>query len=132
MKECNIFSHKWTSPTDRYLTAMESLKCVIGRRQMDIDQHPEKYNGIKHANDYYKLWTFNGFTGIQKYRYYNNYVNNFQKVDYNENNIMFHRFSEKYSDLVYGKTYKAIKLYGPNIASLNYFMITNRHNQFKT
>jgi len=45
---------------------------------------------------------------------------------------MFHRFSESYSDLVYGKTYKAIKLYGPNIYNLNPFMASNRHNNFVT
>jgi starvation-inducible outer membrane lipoprotein len=54
---------------------MDSLKSVIGCRQKDIEQYPSKYPGIQYANDYYKLWAFNGFTGIQKFRAYNNYAN---------------------------------------------------------
>lgn len=71
MKDCNTFSHKWTTKHNSYLTCMDSLKAVIGCRQMDIQNYPEKYKGIVNANDYYKLWAINGFTGIQKFRHFN-------------------------------------------------------------
>jgi len=37
MRECDIYNYKWTNQYDRYLTVMDSVKCVLGCRQKDID-----------------------------------------------------------------------------------------------
>ena len=56
---------------------MDSLKVVLGCRQKSIQNEQGKYQGIKNAADYYKLWSFNGFNGLQKFRYYNDYTFSF-------------------------------------------------------
>jgi hypothetical protein len=70
-----MVSHKWSNKNNRYLTAMDSLKAVLGCKQNDINNNKDKYANITNAADYYKIWGFNGFTGIQKFRSYNNYAN---------------------------------------------------------
>jgi hypothetical protein len=59
---------------------MDALKAVLGCKQNDINNNKDKYGKIAHAADYYKLWGFNGFTGIQKFRFYNNYANAYNGI----------------------------------------------------
>lgn len=77
MRQCGILDHKWTDATYRYLSAMDSIKCVLGRRQIDIDRNPSKYGAVRHTNEYYGLWAMNGFTGQQKFRYQYNLANSY-------------------------------------------------------
>jgi len=78
MHDCGIFSHKWTDASYRYLSVMDAIKCVVGRRQIDIENNPQKYPGVHHANQYYRLWAINGFTGQQKFRYQYNLGNSYE------------------------------------------------------
>jgi len=68
MRECDILYYKWTDALDRSLSIMDSIKSVLGCKQNDINANKTKYGDVVHANDYYKLWAFSGFTGIQKFR----------------------------------------------------------------
>ena len=53
-----------------YLLSMDSLKCVLGHKENEIKSN--KLTGYVNANDYYKLWTINEYSGPQKYREINN------------------------------------------------------------
>ncbi len=65
-EECNITSHQWLGQTYHYLMVMDSVKCVLGRKQLALNREGKKeYAG---ASDYYKVWSFNGNMGQQKIR----------------------------------------------------------------
>lgn len=134
MAECGCEKFVWCTEEDRYLTVMDALKAVLGCRQKDIDENPGKYvskeGEIRHANDYYKLWVFNGFTGIQKFRHYNNYANPFRINRKSEYNYLLFERSEDYVEQVYGPIYKAIKIYGIRDSILKYFVIRNWEGGF--
>jgi hypothetical protein len=40
--ECPISDHKWTSYGDHYLIVMDSIKCVIARRQKKLEEEGNK------------------------------------------------------------------------------------------
>jgi hypothetical protein len=40
--ECPISDHKWTNHGDHYLIAMDSIKCVIARRQKKLEEEGNK------------------------------------------------------------------------------------------
>lgn len=54
-----------------YLMPMDTLKCVLGRRQKQISE--DAASPWADASDYYKIWAINGFMGIQKYRHRTGY-----------------------------------------------------------
>lgn len=66
------------TPTDHYLFVMDSIKCVIGRRQIALLR--EGRGEYVSASDYYKIWSMNGFLGQQKLRIFMNYEN-FESFD---------------------------------------------------
>jgi hypothetical protein len=88
---------------------METLNAVIGCRQNSIIAEPSAYSGIKNAADYYKIWSFNGFSGIDKFRDFNDYTfgtgNDLQT---------FYRLSIDFNDATIGKVYKGFKMYAVN------------------
>jgi hypothetical protein len=125
--ECNIYDYKWTTQYDRYLTVMDALKAVIGCRQNSIIAKPSAYPGIKNAADYYKIWSFNGFNGLQKFRYYNDYTFSYGGAINNDPEGMY-RLSIDFNDATIGKVYKGFKMYSRNIFYLNQFLANNYNN----
>lgn len=89
---------------------MDALKTVIGCRQKMIEAEPSKYSSVKNAADYYKVWSINGFTGLQKFRYYNDYTFSFND-DIDNDPHSFYESSIEFNDATIGKVYKGIKLY---------------------
>lgn len=88
---------------------------------------------MAHAGDYYKLWSFNGFTGLQKFRYYNDYAFSYNIDGFINNDPQgTYILSTKYNDEVIGKVYKGIKMYSWNVHFLNIFLMNNRGNNFAT
>jgi hypothetical protein len=61
------------SPNNQYLFVMDSIKCVMGRKQISLMK--EAKGEFVSASDYYKVWSMNGFLGQQKLREYMNYEN---------------------------------------------------------
>lgn len=108
---------------------MDSLKAVIGCRTKQIQASPSQYPNIRHGADYYKIWGFNGFTGLQKFRFYNDYTFAFGGAVNNAPEA-FYRISIAFANATIGPVYKGIKMYGFNIQSLNMFLSQYRHNEF--
>ena len=126
MIECRTNDMRWTSPYDRYLTAMDSLKAVIGCRQVLVENDPALY---KNAADYYKIWSFNGFTGLQKFRYYNDYTFAYGGAINNDPEAIY-RLSIDFNDATIGRVYKGIKMYSWNIRFLNAYLKKYHGNKF--
>jgi hypothetical protein len=131
MIECGTNEYRWTHPHDRYLTSMDALKAVVGCRQKQVLSDPGKYANIKNAADYYKIWSFNGFNGLQKFRYYNDYTFAYGGQINNAPEAMY-RVSIAFNDATIGTVYKGIKMYSWNIHFLNVFMEQNRHDNFSS
>lgn len=110
---------------------MDALKAVIGCKQKQIKSEPQKYENIYNAADYYKIWAFNGFNGLQKFRYYNDYTFSFNGAIDNEPHALY-KSSIPFNDATIGKVYKGIKMYSWNIHFLNIYLNNNRHNNFET
>ena len=110
---------------------MDSLKAVIGCRTKLIQAQPNQYPNIKHGADYYKIWGFNGFSGLQKFRFYNDYAFAFGGAVSNAPEA-FYRVSMAFDNATIGPVYKGVKMYGFNIQSLNQFLNQNRGNEFAT
>lgn len=49
-----------------YLMPMDTLMATIGKKQKEIKADPS--SPYADASDYYKLWSINGYMGIQKFR----------------------------------------------------------------
>jgi hypothetical protein len=46
---------------------MDSIKCVVGRKQMAIQAEGSNAK-FKDASDYYRIWSMSGYLGQQKLR----------------------------------------------------------------
>lgn len=70
---------RWTLADNHYLLAMDTAKCVLGRRQKKI----EKQLNSKWINaaDYYKLWSFSAYLAPTKMRSNLNYDDPGQKIN---------------------------------------------------
>ena len=65
---------KWTSPENKYLMVMDSIKHVVGRRQKILEQQQDLM--YKSSSDYYKIWSFPGqMVGQLKFRGESNFEN---------------------------------------------------------
>lgn len=105
---------------------MDSLKAVIGCRQALVEKDPS----FKNAADYYKIWSFNGFTGLQKFRYYNDYTYAYGGNINNDPEAIY-RLSIDFNDATIGKVYKGIKMYSWNIRFLNTYLERYHSNKFE-
>ena len=57
---------RWTSKSNQYLIAMESLKLAIAMKEMELrEKKPGKWES---AVQYYRIWSFSGYLGAQKSR----------------------------------------------------------------
>jgi hypothetical protein len=107
----------WTNPNELYLTSMDSLKNVVGRRQRELDEKAKgkDYNGPMSASEYYGIWSMSGYRGQQKIRAHTNFDNNYYLNPQSSDNVFLYRFSQDYTEGILGKANQLIKLYNWNI-----------------
>lgn len=103
-----MHDHKWTNTDSQYLLAMDTAKCIIGRREKAISREPNsKWKG---ACDYYKLWSMSGYLGQQKFRSSTNYDR-----PGSDDHTLLYRYPQSFSEGLIGKVRHLTKLYGiPN------------------
>ena len=70
-KTCDLGSHAWTSNGNLYLLIMDTIKCVLGRKEKQLQQEGSLKRGG--ATEYFGLWTIVGLVGPQKFRSYSNF-----------------------------------------------------------
>ena len=82
MKNIGMYENRWTSDSfshqARYLTVMDAIKYVLGRREQIIQNEKDQNNKKLYDNSgqFYKLWSIPGqFIGQQKLRGETNYEN---------------------------------------------------------
>ena len=63
-QDCLISSHKRTHSGSHYLIVMDTVKCVVGRREVELRKKGSKE--YVSASDYYKVWSISGYLGQQK------------------------------------------------------------------
>ena len=120
MEKYKVAVHSWTKQNNLYLTSMDSLKNVIGRRQNELDEKAKEkdYDGPRSASEYYGLWSMSGYRGQQKIRINSNFDNNYYENPQSSDNVFLYRYSQEYTEGVLGKANQMIKLYNWNIRHL--------------
>jgi hypothetical protein len=64
-----MYNNKWSTSNWHYLIPMDTIKCVIGRREVSLAQLPkDAKKEFESASDYYRLWSMSGYLGQQKLR----------------------------------------------------------------
>ena len=63
---CGLDEYRWTSSTDVYLIAMESLKLAIARKNKEL--HLKQPGKWRHVIEAEQVWGFSGYLGAQKSR----------------------------------------------------------------
>lgn len=64
--------HKWSTKEDTYLLPMDTVKCVIGKKEKSL-QKMGKSEYLSPSSAYYKLWSMSGYNGVQKFRSFTNF-----------------------------------------------------------
>ena len=91
MKNVSMYENRWTSDNfwhqGRYLTIMDAIKYVLGRREKLI-QNDKLIKLWENSGDYYKIWSIPGqFIGQQKLRGETNYENRDYRLEKQEREI---------------------------------------------
>lgn len=87
MYAAGMKGHTWTYNSKflgsfRYLTAMDAIKFIVGRREKILSQSNSLKENYKTASHYYKLWSMPGQSlGQQKFRGETNYENLDYRLD---------------------------------------------------
>lgn len=66
---CRIFPNMWISDTYHEYLAYDSLKCVLGSKKNTLVDEGKTIS----PNNYYGLWSLNGYMGFLKLREYTNF-----------------------------------------------------------
>ena len=98
---------------------MDSIKCVIGRRQKHLNDAKDAH--YADASDYYKIWSMSGYLGQQKLRYNTNYANFAENG--NDNNVFLTRYSQDYVEGLMGKIKHFLKFYRYHNYEINKFIV---------
>ena len=61
-----ILANQWGRRGFTYLMAMDTISCVIGRKEVELRRKDSKE--YVSASDYYKIWSVSGYLGQQKLR----------------------------------------------------------------
>lgn len=62
-RENKLTSHRWLiNEEDNYLIPMQTILCVIGRKQLEIERDTSKK--WESASDYYKIWSYSSYLGM--------------------------------------------------------------------
>jgi hypothetical protein len=94
---------------------MDTIKCVIGRREAKLLKEGKKE--FFSASDYYKIWSMNGYLGQQKLRHNTNY----NRPGSFDNSIVYH-YSYEYLEGLIGKIKHVVKFYGPHNTEFSQFL----------
>jgi mannosyltransferase OCH1-like enzyme len=99
MRKYGVSGNSWTNPNDLYLTSMDSLKNVVGRRQKELEEKAKEkgYDGPLTANEYYGIWSMSGYRGQQKIRAHTNFDNNYYRNPQSSDNVFLYRYSQEYT-----------------------------------
>ena len=99
MDEYHVKEHSWTNDNELYLTSMDSLKNVIGRKQNELNEKSRAngYDGPRSAAEYYGIWSLSGYRGQQKIRINTNFDNSYYKNPKSSDNVFFYRYSIEYT-----------------------------------
>ncbi len=105
MEEYHVKDHSWTNDKDLYLTSMDSLKNVIGRKQNELNKKAQSkdYTGPRSAAEYYGIWSMSGYRGQQKIRMHTNFDNSYYYNPQSSNNVFLYRYSIEYTEGILGK-----------------------------
>jgi hypothetical protein len=109
------------SPSRHYLFVMDSIKCVMGRKQISLMK--EGNGEFVSAGDYYKVWSMNGFLGQQKLRDTMNY-----EQPWTGDPKFVYRYSQDYAEKALGKVNYLFKFYSLEGKEFNKFIMKNHGN----
>lgn len=123
MKKYKINGARWTQKNNHYLMPMESLKLVVARRQFDLQKAHHRY--YVSASDYYRIWSFSGYLGPQKYRGEFNLVRPQHEEDIHRSLLMVRQFSQQYVEKLIGPTLHFYKFYGWDNQSLKNHLLAD-------
>uniref|UniRef100_A0A1J3K3S6 Uncharacterized protein n=1 Tax=Noccaea caerulescens TaxID=107243 RepID=A0A1J3K3S6_NOCCA len=120
MIEYKVKGDSWTNDNELYLTSMDSLKNVVGRRQnmLDAKAREKGYKGPLSAAEYYGIWSLSGYRGQQKIRIHTNFDNSYYINPQSSDNVFLYRYPQSYTEGILGKANQLIKLYNWNIRHL--------------
>jgi len=114
-EDCLMSSHKWMSRTNHYLIVMDTVKCVVGRREAELRKKGSKE--YVSASDYYKVWSISGYLGQQKLRA----NTNFDSPGSQDNKLLY-MYSQEYAEGLVGKIRHLVKFYSQHNKQLNLFV----------
>lgn len=110
-------------PAHHYLTVMDAVKCVAGKKQLALQRSGNKEYAS--ASDYYKVWSLNGNIGQQKIRY----ESNFEKpLSYDP--ILAYRYSIEYVEGLIGKVHNAFKFFHDETVAINEIIAKHMDGDF--
>jgi len=94
---------------------MDAVKCVVGRKEKELQKNGS--TAVSPGTKYYKLWSMNGYFGVQKFRSFANIEN----IDSQDNYFLTHNSLSDVEDII-GQPYKLVKFYGMESKLLSFFM----------
>lgn len=118
LAEYRIEKYRWTYSSSQYLIAMEVLKCVLARRQGEVER--DKDSRWVNSADYYRLWGVNAYLGPQKLRTNINYDD-----PGSNNNPFLYRYSAGFVEGIVGKPNFFLKLFQAQLAETDQFVHQN-------
>lgn len=121
LSEYKIEKYRWTTASSQYLVAMEVLKCVLARRQVEVER--DKNSKWVNSADFYKLWGVNAYLGPQKLRTNINYED-----PGSNNNPFLYRYSANFVEGVVGKPSFYLKLFQSQLSETDQFVHQNWGN----
>lgn len=113
------------SKESHYLIVMDTVKCVVGRREAKL-----RRNGSKEyvsASDYYKVWSISGYIGPQKFRS----NTNFDEPGSQDNKLVY-MYSQEYAEGLVGKIRHLIKFYSQHNKEMNLFVSRHMDSNFSS
>lgn len=95
---------------------MDAIKCVIGRKEKELEKNTSD-KLISPGSKYYKIWSMNGYFGVQKFR-------SFAKIENIDGQDNFFLTNDPLSDVekVMGMPFKAVKFFGMESKLLSFFL----------
>ena len=120
MEKYGVKGDSWTNDNELYLTSMDSLKNVVGRKQRELDKvrDAKDYQGPRTAAEFYGIWSLSGYRGQQKIRINTNFDNSYYVNPQSSDNVFLYRHSQAYTESVLGRTNQMVKLYNWNVRHL--------------
>lgn len=124
MDKYGVRRDSWTNDNELYLTSMDSLKNVVGRKQKELEKvrDGKDYKGPRTAAEFYGIWSMSGYRGQQKIRINTNFDNSYYLNPQSSDNVFLYRYSQEYAESILGRANQMVKLYNWNIRHLTELM----------